>query len=74
MVITDNKFQGPFKISGNWQEQAKHLKTLFPQLTDSDLKWDVGKEHDLLIRIGTRLNKRREEVIKLIRENKQTKV
>jgi len=55
-----------FKIAGNWNEQSKELKAKFSQLTDSDLKFETGKENELLQRIETRLNKNREEVIKLI--------
>ena len=33
-----------FKISGNWVEQSQALKDKFPKLTDSDVKFEVGKE------------------------------
>jgi hypothetical protein len=55
-----------FKIAGNWAKQSQLLKEKFNQLTDSDLKFEPGKENELLQRVETRLNKRREEVINII--------
>lgn len=66
MENTQKKTTESFKIANNWNEQSKELKTKFSQLTDSDLKFETGKENELLQRIETRLNKNREEVIKLI--------
>lgn len=58
-----------FKINGNWDNQAKQIKAKFPQLTDSDLKFETGKEEELLGRIETKLNKKREEVINIIQKD-----
>jgi uncharacterized protein YjbJ (UPF0337 family) len=58
----------PFKIVGNWDVQSKKLKEKFSQLTDEDLKFETGKEADLLTRVETRLNKKREEVINIIKK------
>lgn len=55
-----------FKISGDWKKQSEQLKDKFNQLTDSDLKFEPGKENELLQRVETRLNKKREEVINII--------
>jgi hypothetical protein len=57
----------PFKIAGNWALQAKKLQEKFPQLTNEDLKHEVGKEGELLIRLQRRLEKTRQEVIRLIK-------
>lgn len=62
---SDNK-NGAFKISGNWAKQSVQLKEKFSQLTDSDLKFEPGKENELLQRVETRLNKKRDEVINII--------
>jgi uncharacterized protein YjbJ (UPF0337 family) len=62
---SDNK-SGSFKISGNWAKQSDQLKEKFSQLTDSDLKFEPGKENELLQRVETRLNKKRDEVINII--------
>ncbi len=57
-----------FKITGNWVEQAKALKAKFPKLTDTDLKFETGKEEQLLTRLTTVLNKKKDEVINLIKK------
>ena len=62
-----------FKISGDWANQAKQLKDKFAQLTDADLKFETGKEDDLLKRVEARLNKKREEVINIIRKVQPSK-
>ncbi len=74
MDTTHNKPEGAFKITGNWETQSKHLKEKFPQLTDSDLKFETGKENELLTRVESRLNKKRDEVINIIRKGEQEKV
>ncbi len=61
-----------FKITGDWKIQSKELKAKFNQLTDDDLKFETGKENELLTRIENRLHKKRDEVIALI--NKGTTV
>lgn len=55
-----------FKIVGNWKTLSKRLNAKFAQLTESDLKFETGKEEDLIKRIETRLHKKREEVIQLL--------
>ena len=57
-----------FKIIGDWKRQADQLKDKFPQLTDADLKFETGRETDLLKRIEARLHKKREEVINIIKK------
>lgn len=68
MGVIENKSVEPFKITGNWSDQSKNLKNKFSQLTDADLKFEAGKETDLLIRIEKRLNKKRDEVINIIKK------
>ncbi len=63
-----------FKITGDWTAQSKLLKEKFSQLTDADLKLETGKEEDLLKRIETRLNKKREEVMNIIKKGQPEKV
>lgn len=55
-----------FRITGDWSVQSKQLKEKFSQLTDADLKFETGKENELLNRVESRLNKKREEVIGII--------
>lgn len=57
-----------FKITGNWAERAKALKDKFPKLTDADLKFETGKEDQLVTRLVTALNKKKDEVINLLKK------
>jgi hypothetical protein len=61
-----NKNSELFSSAGNWENKAKELQQKFLQLTDADLKFEAGKENELLNRIGSRLKKKREDVIALI--------
>jgi uncharacterized protein YjbJ (UPF0337 family) len=65
---------GAFKIVGNWDVQSKALKEKFPQLTDADLKFENGKEDELLARVEKRLNKKRDGVISLLKKGQLEKV
>ena len=70
MDTTPNRNNDVFKITGNWDEQSKGLKEKFSQLTDSDLKFETGKEKELLERVATKLNKKPEEVMNIINKGK----
>lgn len=74
MDTNQNKTPETFKITGNWDAQSKQLKQKFSQLTDADLKFETGKENELLGRVETRLNKKREEVINIINKAQTEKV
>ncbi|MEO5777460.1 MAG: hypothetical protein ABIQ27_11175 [Flavobacterium sp.] len=56
-----------FRIPGDWDLKSKLLRRRFPQLTLSDLEFEKDREIDLLKRIETRLNKKRNEVIEIIK-------
>lgn len=58
-----------FKITGDWAAQSKQLKAKYTTLTDADLKLETGKENDMLARVESKLNKKREEVISIIKKN-----
>ena len=66
MDTTKTKSSEHFKITGNWETKFKKLKAKYPQLTDADLKFEPGKESELLTRLESRLKKSREEVISVI--------
>lgn len=68
--MENNPKQEGFKIT-NWDESSKKLKEQFSQLTDADLKFEPGKENDLLNRIETRINKKRSEVIDMINKHEK---
>ena len=68
MNTTQKKILQPFRVTGNWSVLSKNLQKKFSQLTDADLKFESGKEDDLLKRIETRLNKKREDVITILKK------
>ncbi len=68
MEKAKNKSVEPLKISGDWSQQADSLKEKFPQLTDSDLKFETGRENELVKRIELRLHKKKEEIINILRK------
>lgn len=74
MKITERKASEAFKMNGNWETQSKLLKKNYSQLTDSDLKFEAGKEDELLSRIESRLNKNREEVIGIIKKTQSERI
>ena len=58
--------QEDFRISDNWETKSKLLRRRYPQLTPSDLSF-TADENDLLERIQQRLNKKRAEVVEIIK-------
>lgn len=66
MNKTVHKQELKFKITNDWIIQSRQLKIKFFQLTDKDLKYEKGKESELLSRIEKRLKMSRNEVIELI--------
>jgi uncharacterized protein YjbJ (UPF0337 family) len=67
MDASQSKSSEAFKITGDWAAQAKQLKEKNPKLTDADLKFEAGKEEALISRLETRLGKKREEVITMLK-------
>lgn len=53
-------------INGNWHKKKKQLQDNFAQLTDDDLKYTEGKEHELIKRIQQRLDVPRDIARKII--------
>jgi hypothetical protein len=62
---------GTFKITGNWATQSKMLQEKFPQLTDEDVKFEPGKENDLITRLEQRLNKKSPEIMNILKKGLQ---
>ena len=67
METTQKKTAETLKITGNWEAQAKQLKSKYPQLTDADLKFETGMESELVSRLQSRLGKNRQEVIDILK-------
>ena len=50
------------QMKGNWNVMKGRLKQKFAQLTDNDLRYEEGKEEELLGRLQKRTGKTREEL------------
>lgn len=61
-----------FKFSGDWEKQSAALKVKFPKLTSEDVKFENGKELDLIKRLETKLDKGRNEVVDILKSNYKT--
>ena len=71
MSTTTNNNAETFKITGDWTAQSKNLKERFSALTDADLKYEPGKENELVGRVESRLNKDRSAVLSILRSASQ---
>jgi uncharacterized protein YjbJ (UPF0337 family) len=54
------------QIKGNWNEMKGKIKQQWGDLTDDDLKYEEGREDELLGRIQKKTGKSREEVVNYI--------
>ncbi len=54
-------------IKDRWNEIKAKLKNMFADLTDTDLRYEQGKDDRLIGQIQIKLGKSRDEVISLIR-------
>lgn len=54
------------RLSSPWEETKNKIKHNFVHLTDYDLRYDEGKEHELLTRLGKKMMKSRREVRRII--------
>jgi len=61
------------EIFGTWENQAKELKAKYPELTDEDLLLVKGEEKALVRRMEARLNKKRDEVVHIIKKTQTEK-
>lgn len=53
-------------MKGTWNEVKGKLKQKYGQLTDDDLKFEEGKEDELLGRLQKRLGRSKDDVRKFI--------
>ncbi|MFD1096143.1 hypothetical protein [Salegentibacter chungangensis] len=67
--VGENKTTEIFKFSGDWDKQSKALQEKYPKLTAEDVKFESGKEMDLIKRLETKLNKDRNEVVSILKSN-----
>jgi uncharacterized protein YjbJ (UPF0337 family) len=51
------------KLKGNWNELKGKMKKEYADLTDDDLKYEEGKDDELVGRIQKKIGKTKEQVI-----------
>ena len=56
------------QTKGNWNIAKGKLKQKFAQLTDNDLRYEEGKEEELIGRIQKRTGKAKEEIEHALKE------
>lgn len=54
------------ELKGNWLQQKGKLKQKFAVLADDDLLYEQGKKEEMLGKIGVKLGKTKEELLKII--------
>ena len=52
--------------AGYWNIKKKKLKKRYENLTDKDLSFSEGKEHEMIELLGKKLGKSRQELLKII--------
>jgi uncharacterized protein YjbJ (UPF0337 family) len=55
------------ELKGNWNVLKGKIKQAHANLTDDDLKYEEGKDDELLGRLQTKLGKGREDLVKWIK-------
>ncbi len=55
------------ELKGRWNELKGKAKQQYAELTDDDVKYEEGKDDELIGRIQTRLGKTKDEVVEWIR-------
>lgn len=55
------------ELKGNWNELKGKAKQAHGDLTDDDLRYEEGKEDELLGRLQTKLGKTKDDVVKWLR-------
>jgi uncharacterized protein YjbJ (UPF0337 family) len=54
------------KLKGNWNELKGKIKQQYADLTDDDLRYEEGKDDELIGRIQKKIGKTKDEVINWI--------
>jgi uncharacterized protein YjbJ (UPF0337 family) len=55
------------EIKGNWNELKGKIKQKYADLTDDDLKYEDGKDDELLGRLQQKIGKGRDELVQWIK-------
>jgi len=54
------------KLKGDWNQTKGKIKQAYGDLTDDDLKYEEGKDDELVGRLQKKVGKTKDEVIKWI--------
>ena len=54
------------KLKGDWNETKGKIKQAYGDLSDDDLKYEEGKDDELVGRLQKKIGKTKEDVIKWI--------
>ena len=54
------------KLKGDWNTTKGKIKQAYGDLTDDDLKYEEGKDDELVGRLQTKMGKTKDEVIRWI--------
>ncbi len=55
------------ELKGKWNEWKGKIKQEYADLTDDDLKYEEGKDDEMLGKLQTKTGKTRDEVVKWLR-------
>jgi uncharacterized protein YjbJ (UPF0337 family) len=55
------------ELQGDWNQIKAKIKQAYAHLTDDDLKYEDGKDDELLGRLQEKLGKGRDELVKWIK-------
>lgn len=55
------------ELKGNWNQLKGKVKQAYADLTDDDLKYEEGKDDELLGRLQEKTGKGRDEVVKWLK-------
>jgi len=54
------------KLKGSWNETKGKIKQAYGDLTDDDLKYEEGKDDELVGRLQTKIGKTKDEIVEWI--------
>jgi uncharacterized protein YjbJ (UPF0337 family) len=64
--ISQTHFMNTFDFKRHWNDVRNNLKQTNSNLTDDDLRYEEGKEDELIGRLQQRLGKNRQETVSLL--------
>jgi len=67
IVSSKKNIMDKLEFQGNWNEVKGKIKQSYAHLTDDDLKYEEGKDDELLGRLQQKVGKGRDELVKWIK-------